>query len=196
MHAADFPIPRSRRSEADERLAALAALDYVVMGCVRPSERSIDLHRFLLLVIAISLWSIGIFPVRAAEPEPPDSNARVTVWSGVSYQDLKVGTGATVRPGQIVTCHTTGWLSDGTRFWSSRDDDGAPYDQKLRAGRGGIIAGMVDGLPGMKVGGLRKLWIPAELAYGKNGFGTSVPPDTDLVFEVEIFAIVKPKKKP
>ncbi len=149
----------------------------------------------LLIALFISLfWSLPIAPVRGAEPDAPDPK-RVKVWSGVSYQDLEVGAGATVRPGQTVTCHTTGWLTDGTRFWSSRDDDGAPYDQTIRGGRGGIIAGMVDGLPGMKVGGLRKIWIPAELAYGKTGNGTIVPPDSDLVFEVEIFAIANPPKQ-
>jgi FKBP-type peptidyl-prolyl cis-trans isomerase len=149
--------------------------------------------RFLVFLASfVAVTAFGIFDARAAEPEAED---RVKVWSGVSYKDLTVGTGATVRPGQTVTCHTTGWLTDGTKFWSSRDDDGSAYNQKLRGGKGGIIAGMVDGLPGMKVGGLRKLWIPAELAYGKNGSGALIPPDADLVFEVEIFAIVNPQKK-
>ena len=152
-----------------------------------------------LVAVAIlaSLSSAPDGAASAAEADASETDERVTVWSGVSYQDLEVGTGATVRPGQTVTCHTTGWLADGTKFWSSRDDGGVPYDQTIRGGRNGIIAGMVDGLPGMKVGGVRKLWIPAELAYAKAGFGTSVPPDADLVFEVEIFAIVEvAKNKP
>ena len=74
-------------------------------------------------------------------------------------------------------------------------DDGRTYDFALRGGAGGVISGWVDGIPGMKVGGKRKLWVPAVLGYGEKGFADNIPPDSDLVFEIEIFAIVKPVKK-
>lgn len=150
------------------------------------------MRRFLLIAISLALGWVPVGTARAEEPDDPTE--RVTVWSGVSYQDLKVGTGATIRPGQILTLHSTGWLASGPKFWSSRDDDGPPLDFTLRGGNGGVIDGWVDGIPGMKVGGLRKLWVPAELAYGEKGWGTSIPPGSDLVFEVEVFAIVKKKK--
>ena len=148
------------------------------------------MRRFFLtafFVLAGSLSPIATTSARDAEPAPA-SEGRVTVWSGVSYQDLAVGTGARVRAGQTMTCHATGWLSDGTKFWSSHDD-GNPIEFNLRSGRGGVIPGWVDGIPGMKVGGKRKLWVPAELAYGEKGFGTSVPPGSDLVFEVEVVSV-------
>ena len=114
------------------------------------------------------------------------ANPRVKVWSGVEYQDLAIGEGTSVRMGETVTVHATGWLANGEKFWSSIDD-GQTYDFILRGD--GVISGWIDGIPGMKVGGRRKLWIPSELAYGKRGNPPLVPPHSDLVFEIELFAI-------
>jgi len=148
--------------------------------------------RHLAVTIAAVAFAIAIAPVSSVAEAPATAadRDRVTVWSGVSYRDLEVGTGAIVRPGQLLRLHATGWLSDGTKFWSSRDGDHGPLDMPLRGGKGGVIDGWMDGIPGMRVGGKRKLWVPAELGYGPSGFGSSIPPDSDLVFEIEVFAIV------
>ena len=101
------------------------------------------------------------------------------------WDDLTVGSGASVNPGAKVTIHYTGGLaSDGTIFDSSqRSDDSQPVTFPLDM----LIAGWQQGIPGMKIGGKRRLYIPSELGYGASGAG-SIPPNADLVFDIELFA--------
>ena len=101
-------------------------------------------------------------------------------------EDLVIGTGATAEAGQDVVVHYTGRIADGVRFDSSyaRQD---PLDFAL--GAGDVIKGWDQGLPGMKVGGKRKLTIPPELAYGEHGLAGIIPPHATLVFEVELLEI-------
>lgn len=107
--------------------------------------------------------------------------------SGLYYQDLEVGTGDEAAAGMTVTVHYEGWLADGTKFDSSRDR-GTPYDFLLGAGL--VIAGWDEGVPGMRVGGMRKLVIPPQLAYGSAGAGGGViPPNATLVFDVELLEV-------
>lgn len=104
--------------------------------------------------------------------------------TGLKYRDLKVGDGPEVMPGATVLADYIGWrLSDGHRFDSSWKDGGKPFTANLS---GGVIAGWMKGIPGMKVGGIRKLVIPADLAYGSRGGGSDIPPNAALVFEVEV----------
>ncbi len=105
---------------------------------------------------------------------------------GVYYLDTQVGTGTVAITGRRVSAHYTGWLPDGTKFDSSRDR-GEPYTFTL--GAGDVIRGWDEGINGMKVGGRRKLVIPAALAYGSNPPGGDIPPDATLVFEVELVAV-------
>jgi FKBP-type peptidyl-prolyl cis-trans isomerase len=101
------------------------------------------------------------------------------------WDDLVLGTGAAVLPGATVTIHYTGALaSDGTIFDSSlRGENPQPATFPLDM----LIAGWQKGIPGMKAGGTRRLFIPAELGYGASGAG-SIPPNADLVFDIELFA--------
>jgi len=108
--------------------------------------------------------------------------------SGVEYDDLQKGTGEAATRGDSVTVHYTGWLLDGTKFDSSKDA-GEPFTFKLGAGE--VIKGWDEGVAGMKVGGKRKLWIPAELAYGRRGAPPEIPPNAELVFEVEMVQVKK-----
>ncbi|HEY7238344.1 MAG TPA: FKBP-type peptidyl-prolyl cis-trans isomerase [Burkholderiales bacterium] len=101
-------------------------------------------------------------------------------------EDLVVGSGATAKAGQDVVVHYVGWLSDGTQFDSSRARRD-PLDFAL--GAGDVIKGWDEGLPGMKVGGKRRLTIPPELAYGDQGLAGIIPPRATLVFEVELLNI-------
>ncbi|HUN21768.1 MAG TPA: FKBP-type peptidyl-prolyl cis-trans isomerase [Anaerolineales bacterium] len=110
----------------------------------------------------------------------------MTTASGLKYAELQQGDGATVQKGSQVSVHYTGWLLDGTRFDSSYDR-GEPFD--LVVGAGQVIKGWDEGLQGMKVGGIRQLVIPANLAYGERGAGGVIPPNATLVFEVEIVAV-------
>ena len=106
--------------------------------------------------------------------------------SGMSIQDLVVGTGAVAEPGKSVSVHYTGWLMDGTKFDSSVDR-GYPFEFTLGTGR--VIKGWDEGVAGMKVGGKRILIIPPELGYGERGAGNVIPPDATLKFEVELLNV-------
>jgi FKBP-type peptidyl-prolyl cis-trans isomerase FkpA len=102
-----------------------------------------------------------------------------------SVEDIKVGEGQEVSGGDYVVIHYTGTLLGGTKFDSSYDR-GAPF--KTRIGVGQVIDGWEMGIPGMKVGGKRKLVIPPSLAYGEKEIGI-IPPNSTLVFEVELLEI-------
>ncbi|MFZ5468594.1 MAG: FKBP-type peptidyl-prolyl cis-trans isomerase [Myxococcota bacterium] len=105
---------------------------------------------------------------------------------GLTIEDVKLGTGAEAVSGKQVTVHYVGTLTSGKKFDSSRDR-GEGFDFTLGAGQ--VIKGWDQGVAGMKVGGVRKLTIPPELAYGARGFPPVIPPNSTLVFEVELLGV-------
>ena len=113
-------------------------------------------------------------------------SATTTTPSGLIYEEITVGEGAEAKSGQQVTVHYTGWLTNGTKFDSSKDRND-PFG--FRLGQGQVIAGWDEGVAGMKVGGTRKLTIPPELGYGARGAGGAIPPNATLVFEVELLGV-------
>jgi peptidylprolyl isomerase len=109
-----------------------------------------------------------------------------TTPSGLKYIDEKVGDGPSPQKGKRVTVHYTGTLSDGKKFDSSRDR-GQPFQFVIGVGQ--VIKGWDEGVMTMKVGGKRKLMIPAALGYGARGAGGAIPPNADLTFDVELLGV-------
>ena len=101
-------------------------------------------------------------------------------------EDLVVGTGTAAKSGDDIVVHYVGWLTSGQQFDSSRARRD-PLDFAL--GAGDVIKGWDQGIAGMRVGGKRRLTIPAELAYGDQGCGGVIPPEATLVFEVELLEV-------
>ena len=106
--------------------------------------------------------------------------------SGLIIEELVIGNGAVASTGHNATVHYTGWLTDGTKFDSSKDRND-PFEFAL--GQHQVIAGWDEGVQGMKVGGKRKLTIPPALGYGTRGAGGVIPPNATLVFEVELLQV-------
>ncbi|ATG21385.1 FKBP-type peptidyl-prolyl cis-trans isomerase [Ralstonia mannitolilytica] len=113
-----------------------------------------------------------------------------TTASGLQYEDVVVGDGAEATAGKYVTVHYTGWLYEngqaGKKFDSSKDRND-PFAFPLGAGH--VIKGWDEGVQGMKVGGTRKLIIPAALGYGARGAGGVIPPNATLLFEVDLLEV-------
>jgi FKBP-type peptidyl-prolyl cis-trans isomerase FkpA len=114
-----------------------------------------------------------------------DSGTAPTGGGTLVIEDLVVGTGATAAAGDTVTVHYIGTLTNGTKFDSSYDR-GQPYTFQVGAGR--VIAGWDQGVPGMKVGGKRRLTIPPSLGYGSQANGP-IPANSTLVFDIDLLSI-------
>jgi len=116
--------------------------------------------------------------------------AMTTTASGLSYEDTRVGTGATPMKGQTCSMHYTGWLWEngkkGAKFDSSHDR-GKPFLFALGMRR--VIGGWDEGVASMQVGGARTLLIPPDLGYGERGAAGVIPPNATLLFEVELLEI-------
>ncbi len=110
----------------------------------------------------------------------------VTTQSGLKYKDVVIGTGAEAVKGKNVWVHYTGTLQDGKKFDASYDR-GEPIGFQLGAGQ--VIKGWEEGIAGMKVGGKRKLIIPPALGYGMVGIPNVIPPNSTLLFDVELIKV-------
>jgi FKBP-type peptidyl-prolyl cis-trans isomerase FkpA len=140
----------------------------------------------MLAAMGAVTLGFGAEPNKPAESGSKDKMVKTA--DGLQYEDLKVGTGAEAKAGDMVSVHYTGWLTDGKKFDSSVDR-GKPFGFPLGAGR--VIKGWDEGVAGMKIGGKRKLTIPPSLGYGERGAAGVIPPNATLIFEVELLGISK-----
>lgn len=122
------------------------------------------------------------------EGPPPVEGDTVTTSSGLQYIVIEEGEGASPEPGQRARVHYTGWLTNGQKFDSSRDR-GEPFVFPVGVGR--VIPGWDEGVASMRVGGVWRLIVPPELAYGQRGAGNVIPPGATLVFDVELLGIAE-----
>ena len=162
-------------------------------GAPRPR----DVARMAALALAMT---VGLGTLAACSPSRPTSQTATTPDDQVAelqVHDLVVGQGAEATPGARVSVHYGGWLYDqsapehkGKPFDSSRKS-GQPFSFALGARQ--VIAGWDQGVAGMRVGGQRRLVIPAALAYGERGAGGVIPPNATLVFDVELLDVQPPR---
>jgi FKBP-type peptidyl-prolyl cis-trans isomerase FkpA len=145
--------------------------------------------------LACALVLIACVLAGCARQAPPPLPAGAGQVGALEKIDARVGSGAEALPGAKVAVHYTGWLYDhskpdhkGAQFDSSRG--GRPFEFVLGAGQ--VIPGWDQGVQGMKVGGQRRLVIPASLAYGDGGAGGVIPPGATLLFDVELIDVVAP----
>jgi peptidylprolyl isomerase len=137
------------------------------------------------LFLGTSLHAQTNAPAAAASETDKDTGKPiVTTPSGLKYVDLVVGTGPAVKNGDHVVVKYVGKLVDGTKFDASADhgDGTFPYVQGVTS----LIPGWTEGTSTMKVGGKRKLIIPPQLGYGQQGAGDAIPPNSTLIFEIEV----------
>lgn len=142
----------------------------------------------LLLALACGRGAHAPAAPAATAGGPSDVSALTAVSrpSGLSWYVLAEGNGPVAATDDKVSVHYTGWLTNGTTFDSSHKR-GKPISFALGAHR--VIKGWEEGILGMKVGEKRQLHIPSALGYGARGMGEVIPPDADLVFDVELVSI-------
>jgi FKBP-type peptidyl-prolyl cis-trans isomerase FkpA len=136
------------------------------------------------LAVLVGLMSACGGKPTAAPPSPVTSMQSV---------ELKAGAGESIAPGKIAVVQYTGWLYEAT----AKDNKGKQFDSSLTQGQpfrfplgaGNVIKGWDQGVIGMKIGGSRRLIIPADLAYGDSGAGGVIPPGATLVFDIDLVAI-------
>ena len=119
-------------------------------------------------------------------PGEATTNGVQTTASCLQFIDMAIGSGDSPATGKNVTVHYTGWLTNGKKFDSSVDRN-SPFTFII--GYGQVIKGWDEGVATMKIGGRRKLIIPAELGYGRRGAGAVIPPNAELIFDVELLGI-------
>lgn len=175
-------MPQSRHRKTGKGRKRTKGL-YAATKAKPPTGRNRQV-RIIAIVVVLALAAAAI--VYLVKNRAGSTGAEITTASGLKYTELVEGTGATPQRGQTVTVHYTGTLENGKKFDSSRER-GTPAD--FRIGVGVVIKGWDEALMSMKVGGRRKLVIPAALGYGRPGRPPDIPGNATLIFDVELLGV-------
>jgi FKBP-type peptidyl-prolyl cis-trans isomerase len=150
----------------------------------KPNLKLNPIFTYSIALFFISFFGTSMFSAVGSKAETCQKEKEVKT---LMKKDLAKGKGKEAKAGSVVTVHYTGCLTNGTKFDSSFDA-GRPFTFNL--GQGQVIKGWDTGVEGMKVGGKRKLVIPADMGYGAAGAGGVIPPNSTLVFTVELLDVV------
>ncbi len=138
----------------------------------------------ILGIIALGVFVYFIFGLNGGSSDKTAVNTASP--TDLKIEDIKIGTGREVKSGDTVVINYIGTLPNGSKFDSSYDRN-EPFTTQIGVGQ--VIKGWDLGVPGMKIGGKRKLTIPSDLGYGATGAGGVIPPNATLIFEVELLDI-------
>jgi FKBP-type peptidyl-prolyl cis-trans isomerase len=154
-------------------------------------KQAIIIVVIVLAVTGLAYWMLETMDGGKKGSEKANNSAkfedfqRSSAVGNLKKEDIVEGAGKTAKSGDTVVVHYTGKLANGTQFDSSVGRE--PFEFTI--GQGKVIPGWELGIPGMKVGGKRKLIIPSELGYGTLGRGRDIPPNAELHFDVELLKI-------
>ena len=158
---------------------------------IRPGISSVRMAHLSIVIVALAVTACRNRAPALPAPIPQIEGEPRTAFA-LRYIDVAPGTGAAAEPRKCFYAHYTGWLTNGTKFDSSRDttNSGTPRTPiSFPQGARRVIAGWDAGFEGMRVGGRRRLLIPYQLAYGELGRPPVIPPKSELIFDVELMAV-------
>jgi FKBP-type peptidyl-prolyl cis-trans isomerase len=178
-------VPQSRHRKV-ERARKRPKGSYPVNARPAPSKGPSSKNRQVRIIAIGAVAVLAVAVAAYAIAHRARTGNEITTASGLKYTDIVEGTGESPRAGQTVVVHYTGTLENGKKFDSSFDR-GKPAE--FRIGVGEVIKGWEEGLMSMKVGGKRKLVIPAAIGYGARGRPPDIPGNSTLVFEVELLGL-------
>jgi FKBP-type peptidyl-prolyl cis-trans isomerase len=174
-------VPQSRKRHTARRTHTRTASPQRQQERASAEKRK----RIIAAIVVFALVAAGAAYLFVPGLRGGGAGKEVTTGSGLKYTDLVVGNGPSPSPGQTAVVHYTGTLTDGTKFDSSRDK-GQPYSFVLRSTPPAVIEGWDEGVATMKVGGKRHLVIPPALGYGAAGRPPRIPPNSTLLFDIEL----------
>jgi peptidylprolyl isomerase len=154
-------------------------------------DRAIHMKKLASLLLAgAAAFALAALPANADEKSEKKGESKMErLPSGLQYEDVVVGTGATPKTGQTCVMHYTGWLWEKNAKGKMFDSSVGKKPFEFVIGTGAVIKGWDEGVITMKVGGKRNLLIPGNLGYDKRGYPGLIPPNATLYFEVELLGV-------